>query len=222
MLCMSCNIDVPPQFIRSLATNNCPSCGDKIMDETCQNLLVELKEAMERMPNNPEGLAGWLVTNYRLTKVGDAQPTHFYSKKDSAELQNIKINNNPVNKFLQRTNAGKDLSARQDIRVMAEQIGAIHDEEQQPDMIEDLDSDEYLDSQLQTPKVLARDVLANNSLVSADAEKTKLSQIELKALVDKIQNSEQSGSDVLNADRMRRLMKQQELADGNVGKITRR
>lgn len=85
---MNCKADVPPQFVAAIKNNSCPGCGEAIFNEETQTLLSELRDAMTKMPNDAEGLAGWLITNYQLTKIGDLQPTQqFYKKieKDDSE-----------------------------------------------------------------------------------------------------------------------------------------
>ncbi len=82
MQCMSCSVDIPPTFIKAIQSNTCPSCGDKIMNDEAQILMTELQEAMTKMPNNPQGLAGWLMSNYHMQKFGTAEPAEFYSKNE--------------------------------------------------------------------------------------------------------------------------------------------
>lgn len=76
---MSCGSPVPPQFKSAIQNNLCPSCGGEIMNEATLDLLDELKEALEEMPNDPEGLAGWLLSNYEMRKIGTGEPVgQFY------------------------------------------------------------------------------------------------------------------------------------------------
>ena len=39
------------------------------MNEATIELLSEVKEALKKMPNDPEGLAGWLLSNYEMRKI---------------------------------------------------------------------------------------------------------------------------------------------------------
>jgi len=80
MKCNSCAADIPPQWVHSINTNTCPGCGSELMDTKAQNILAEVREAMNQMPANPEGLAGWLLSNYKLTKVGAAEPSDFHQR----------------------------------------------------------------------------------------------------------------------------------------------
>lgn len=85
MKCMSCNAEIPPEWVACIQENKCPGCGGAIMDDSSKQLLDELREAMQRMPGDPEGLAGWLLSNYQLIKIGSAEPTVFHRKKDELE-----------------------------------------------------------------------------------------------------------------------------------------
>lgn len=125
MNCMSCNTEIPPNWVSAIQSNVCPACGGDIMNEESQELLNELRSAMEEMPNDPEGLAGWLLSNYNIVKVGDGQPVNFYGRQPAPPPQQhpqhpqhyqhpqpgsnelppgFKIREPPINKFLK--NAG--------------------------------------------------------------------------------------------------------------------
>jgi hypothetical protein len=105
MKCCNCQTEIPPSFKRSLIINECPACGDKIMNDSMQELLSELKEALARMPNDPEGLAGWLLSNYQLTKIGTGEPVQeFYGQKKISSQDVVKPSSNRVQEFFK--NAG--------------------------------------------------------------------------------------------------------------------
>lgn len=81
MKCMSCDADIPPQWVAAIAKNECPGCSGQIMTDESVELMSELSEAMALMPNNPQGLAGWLLTHYTLRKIGTAEPVpEFHTK----------------------------------------------------------------------------------------------------------------------------------------------
>jgi hypothetical protein len=48
------------------------------MSDTEVHLLGELREAMNDMPNNPEGIAGWLLSHYQLAKIGTGEAATFH------------------------------------------------------------------------------------------------------------------------------------------------
>ena len=110
MRCMSCGADIPPIWVKALQRNECPNCGDAIMGEPTQALLKELTEAMEKMPNNPQGVAGWLLSNYRFQKMGSGQPVEFNSKgrgngQGYFDESGLKVDPS-YNEFIRRNNAG--------------------------------------------------------------------------------------------------------------------
>jgi hypothetical protein len=139
MKCISCTADIPPQWVNAIERNECPGCGSKIMDDASQDLLHELKEAMAKMPNDPAGLAGWLLSNYSLRKVGTAEPTQFHrkpvlnqdAKRQSAPNDGLKVAKNSVQDFLKRKNPGiaKSVEAQKDFAGIVNQInnGSIPD-----------------------------------------------------------------------------------------------
>ena len=124
MQCVSCNAIIPPEFVHSIQANICPGCGCSIMNESDKDLLDELSGAMESMPNDPQGVAGWLLSNYRFQKIGDATPVEHFHRQGSQGNQsagpgydttNLKIAENPVDQFLGRTdysNRVKDTQAK--------------------------------------------------------------------------------------------------------------
>ena len=117
MRCMSCGADIPPQWVKAIETNSCPGCGGEIMGSATQDLLKELTDAMTRMPNDPQGIAGWLLSNYRFQKMGAAEPVERFHRKGGGgssgghiDEGNLKVDPS-YNEFIKRNNAG-DLVAR--------------------------------------------------------------------------------------------------------------
>lgn len=126
---MTCNADIPPQWVNAIQRNECPGCGGMIMDDASKELLNELREAMSKMPNDPEGLAGWLLSNYVLRKVGAAEPVNFHRKPTAAEVaqeKKLKVAKNPVQDFLKRKDSGvaKTVEARKDFAEIVNQINS--------------------------------------------------------------------------------------------------
>jgi Zn-finger nucleic acid-binding protein len=104
MECRSCGANIPPEWVHAIQANICPGCGGEIMDSSTEELLKELSDAMERMPNDPQGVAGWLLSNYRFQKVGEAKPTERFHRKVSHEFDESKIKIDPDHeRFLKRT-----------------------------------------------------------------------------------------------------------------------
>lgn len=115
MRCMSCGADIPPQFVHAIATNTCGGCGGEIMNEASQELLKELSDALTRMPNDPQGVAGWLMSHYRFQKMGDGKPVEkFYRKGGGPRSEDFDESNLKIapgyNEFVQRNNASSLIS----------------------------------------------------------------------------------------------------------------
>lgn len=71
---MNCGVEISPMFVGSLKKNECPGCLKQIFSDDTKSLMDELADAMERMPNDPQGIAGWLLSNYQFRKIGDGKP----------------------------------------------------------------------------------------------------------------------------------------------------
>lgn len=116
MRCMSCGANIPPEWVMAIQSNTCPGCGGEIMGSATQELLQELTEAMTRMPNDPQGVAGWLLSNYRFQKMGSGEPVEKFHRKGggrpsgNVDESNLKVDPS-YNEFIKRNNAG-DLVAR--------------------------------------------------------------------------------------------------------------
>ena len=109
MRCMACGADIPPAFVKALELNKCPACDGEIMNEASQELLKELSDALARMPNDPQGVAGWLLSNYRFQKMGDGKPVDKFYRKGGGGSEyddsNLKIAPS-YNEFVKRNDAG--------------------------------------------------------------------------------------------------------------------
>jgi len=79
MKCMSCGVEISPTFRSAIQNNLCPGCNGPIMSDPALELLDEIKEALKKMPNDPDGLAGWLLSNYEMRKIGSAEPVQFFN-----------------------------------------------------------------------------------------------------------------------------------------------
>jgi hypothetical protein len=110
MKCMSCGANIPPEWVNAIKSNVCPGCGGDIMNSDTKGLLDELSEAMAKMPNDPNGVAGWLLSNYRFQKIGDASPVEkFHTKGNITTEANFKVDPT-YNEFIKRNDAEKLVS----------------------------------------------------------------------------------------------------------------
>lgn len=107
---MSCGANIPPEWVNAIQSNICPGCGNEIMNSATQELLQELTAAMERMPNDPQGVAGWLLSNYRFQKVGNGEPVEKFHRKGGGApaggFDELQLKTDPTyNEFIKRNNA---------------------------------------------------------------------------------------------------------------------
>ncbi len=155
MKCITCNIEIPPIWTGCIKSNICPQCNGPIMDESSITLLTELKEAIEKMAENPAGLvaglAGWLLSNYTLTKIGTAEPTQFHTKpnRQRSNSKKMVIANGKSDQFMKRAGIpAKALSDnKKNYRAIIEEINSGEDtmygsNEPLEDVEEELDEDQ--------------------------------------------------------------------------------
>lgn len=134
MKCISCEIDIPPIWVACIQKNACPNCDGPIMDQISQELLSELKLAMEKMPKaDAASISGWLLSNYTLRKVGTAEPTTFHRKPTGpapgqklAPGRKLKVAKNSVQDFLKRKDPGiaKSIESQRDFADIVSQINS--------------------------------------------------------------------------------------------------
>lgn len=109
--CNDCGAEISPQWKNALRKNECPGCSGMIMSETEQDLIIEIGEAMEKMPNDSIGVAGWIVSNFKLQKIGDCEPVEKFHDKSNKKVpehkDSSKMSNDKISSFFK--NAGFDV-----------------------------------------------------------------------------------------------------------------
>lgn len=234
MRCESCDSDIPPAWVAALKSGICPGCGENIYTDETKQLMEELATAMISMPNNPQGLAGWLISNYRLQKIGDAKPVEKFndksSKRPEIDERTLKIPKNSVDTLLSRTDAFKsvqDNKARamaagkgnqNKLAQMAANIASIYEDDQISER-EDIESneiklDEYGEEVVQEERGprLSRNLL-NNSGLLLDPNAPPLTAKDIKALAQAISPNE-SESDYMHEQRLKRVHAQNQVLGG--------
>ena len=148
MRCVSCGEDIPPKWVAVIEKNVCPSCDGPIMTDDAISLRDELADALARMPNDPQGVTGWLLSNYRVQKIGDAEPVDRFNRPGQQpahpaqqpqdggpELKEFKVASSPYEEFLARTDfknkvheTNATISSKQDrMAQMAANIASVED-----------------------------------------------------------------------------------------------
>jgi hypothetical protein len=180
---------------------------------------------MERMPNNSKGVAGWLLSNYRFSKIGDAQPVDkFHTKPDpkaavQQDNRQIKIAENPMHQFLKRTDVYKNvqeneskINANSKIAQMARSIADLEVEEQQADIPE---QDEYYDDDempVERGPKRSRALLTGTDFVDSNA--APLTAGELAALAGSVSEQVDNTEEILKLQRFKRVKAQQSVLGG--------
>ena len=208
MNCSNCFVNIPSEWSAVIAKNLCPACDQPIFNDFAVELMTELKEALEQMPtDNVQGLVSWLISNYKMTKIGDAKPvTEFLDgSKKSKQLpqneQNLKIANNPLQEFIKRTGLDPNI-ANKHKALVAEIVSGNIDEE--PEIsVNDNDLPETEDPEYTLAAVRAMD---GGSQGNSQKRGKTTPQIQ------------DDGTDdlppALQIDRLKRLQQQQNIANG--------
>lgn len=106
MICSSCGIEIDPKWISCIQKNECPQCSGPIMDEKAQQLLAELTVALTEIPNNPQGIANWLLSKYHIEKISEETPElpEFHEPKKRGS----KKQGRTENEFMKRADVNLD------------------------------------------------------------------------------------------------------------------
>lgn len=250
MNCVTCNANIPPAFVHALQTNICPGCSGPIMTEASKLLMDELKTAMLAMPNDPEGLAGWLLSTYDLFPKGEVSPTNFHRKnsRPDGDISALKMANTATNTFMKRSGADRikknpKLAA---IEALQKEAGGYLQQDDSEDEIEGLDEEAQEDVENEEAEMLkmimkakqkgkklsTAQLLSNSSDFGNDAEVSNADLQKIQKMVgggqDEFDNPEDREWDdvqylppALQADKIKRLEKQREMGFGSIGMIKR-
>ena len=220
IICKNCNADIPPQWVAAINSGICPGCGGEIFMLEDKELLDELRAAMQEMEEaNAESIAGWLLSNYKLNKIGTAEPTKFHQKpadKPQDNYQppaNMKIPHNPVHDFLKRS-GHKGLENRKSLKDLANEINtnAQMSEEDYGDY-EDPNDDFTIPAEYEPVQPMAKNVLSNNSLLAGNGPPLAREE---EAAIRTVLSGEQEDDlhPALQLDRMKRLEQQRSIQGG--------
>lgn len=114
MKCKSCEGDVPPKFAHAIARNECPLCGEAIMDEELQVILVELRNCMLGVAQYPEAIFDWLKSNYKLYTEEEVQARVKEAEVKTAEAVKATIVATTGNKGLPTPESAKKIELDKD------------------------------------------------------------------------------------------------------------
>lgn len=93
MKCISCEVEINPQWTHAIDMNVCPFCGKHIMEEHLKNLFATLRETMGSLQQYSAQLDDWMLSNYSYIKtdspnIGEYMPADML--KDLKKLDDEK------------------------------------------------------------------------------------------------------------------------------------
>lgn len=238
MLCMSCGANIPPEWVKAIQSGVCPGCGEQIMNEATKELLVELTAAMERMPNNPQGIAGWLLSNYQFQKIGDAIPVERFHDKTNMIRANIeKGSDNMSEKLLQRTDVYKRIKETEaklnkakngknnKLAAMAQAISSgdvdehmYGSDQPEPQYEEEIEAEFEDDYEEERGPRRSRELITGENIIDPRAAPLSLAEIKSLAGTIKTPDTESSQEEVqreLQLQRFKRVKAQQAVMGGS-------
>lgn len=69
MKCVSCEMEINPQWKHAIDANICPFCGKYILEEHLKNLLSSLGEVMDKLQEYQDQLNDWMLSNHSYIKT---------------------------------------------------------------------------------------------------------------------------------------------------------
>lgn len=244
MICMTCSASIPPAWVACIQSNSCPGCAGPIMDEAAKELLGQIKDAMIKMPNDPEGLAGWLMSTFDLFPKGTIEATVMHRKPSSTHQQSgqptLAWANSPSHNFMKRAGADKVLndpklvSIANAIKTANSAEGDMYGDQlsEEPNLsVEEQESIMQEQMQLaaakakgQGKRLTMKDALANSVIFNTGENGPPLSNTETALMQhivggstvdeDGLDNDVDSLPPALQQDRLKRLATQRDLVHG--------
>lgn len=89
MRCISCEIEINPQWQHAIDMNVCPFCGKHILDENLKNLFSSLRETMDSLQDYPNELNDWMLSNHNYIKTDSPNIAEYMPKDILKELKKI-------------------------------------------------------------------------------------------------------------------------------------
>lgn len=93
MKCMSCQVEINPQWRHAIDINVCPFCGKGIMEEHLKNLFSTLRETMESLKEYPDQLNDWMLSNHNYIKTDSKQLSQYLPKQARKPVEPEENNN---------------------------------------------------------------------------------------------------------------------------------
>lgn len=98
MKCISCQLEINPQWKHAVDINVCPFCGKHIMEEHLKNLLSSLSKTMDGLLEYQDQLDDWMLSNHNYIKTNSPIIQEYMPKNM------VKINNAELEELVEKKN----------------------------------------------------------------------------------------------------------------------
>jgi len=180
---------------------------------------------MQTMPNDPQGIAGWLLSNYELRKIGTGEPVNeFYGTPKPQQGRSagaptpgtLKVPENRIQKFFKQAGI-KQVKKPEDYAELVQEIqGVDYGDMGNSNLV--VEEDEEFVEEARDPQY-TKQVLA--AMQTQPARNRKATMPGAVAASENLDQDMSNLHPALREDRMRRLEQQLEVGQGGVGKIRR-
>lgn len=69
MICISCQTEINPKWTSAIEKNECPFCGQVILDEELKTMLSSLRGLLDALQDFPSELDDWMLSNFSYIKT---------------------------------------------------------------------------------------------------------------------------------------------------------
>jgi len=90
MQCISCQLEINPQWAHAIDINVCPFCGKHIMDGALKTLFGTLRETMEQLQSYQTQLDDWMLSNHNYIKTDSANLANYLAPELLKDLKKVK------------------------------------------------------------------------------------------------------------------------------------
>lgn len=101
MKCLSCSLEINPQWKYAIETNVCPFCGEDILHSQLIDLFSTLRSTIDQLLEFPNELSDWLNSNYGFVKADSENLVSNLSLDQIQDLLKAKKSNS--HKFEKKT-----------------------------------------------------------------------------------------------------------------------
>lgn len=89
MKCISCAVEINPQWQHAIDMNVCPFCGKHIMEEHLKNLFASLRETMSSLQKYQGQLNDWMLSNHNYIKTDSPDIGKYMPEDMIKELKKV-------------------------------------------------------------------------------------------------------------------------------------